>query len=184
MSDCPFPSSSEFIKRMRLILAREWTDTEGGRGAVDMFDGLWREGRLEFDGSLLRYTEDVMVACKRGNVVPGYGLDLDTEQCVMDWPAFACFARWYALSGNRDAILAELKKGNPAPWTAPGMPKPPYPCAPNDPINQMCCPSSVWLDPFYQEPVVERSSFAPAVAVAASAAIAFGALWWLTKGKI
>jgi len=187
-SPCPFPpeGSHDLVMRLRVILAREWVAERGGQEMVERFDRLLAEGRLTWTTDIVQYVEQVLDACKTGQVCPGYGFSADEPFCVMDLVAFSCFGRWYAVMDpmTRQSVLRELAGGNPAPWTAQGMPPGPSPCEPDTPItDQWCCPPRVWTDPFYgaKRPTKRSSSKFWAYGLGASIGLAALVFFWRRK---
>jgi len=122
-----------------------------GDGAVDKFDRLGEEQKLNLHPDLAKRIDEVMEAMKLGGNVPGMWQEYDGT-CHQDWVLLACYARWYHASEpevrslSRDMIIA----GQWEPWHVEGAVDSPDACNPAAPTKG-CCPENVYKDAAYQE---------------------------------
>lgn len=178
--NCPLPlnGNPKYFQYVKLVFVREDVRLVKGEGAVEKFDALDPDRKLDLHPELESRIDEVIDAMKAGGVVPGIWQDPGTGRCHQDWISLACYARWYhavddaARKASRDQLMA----GKREPWVGiAGVDEDetPMACPPDTEVTS-CCPQSTYSDPVYQEDMMKRERsqdfpWGPAFAIAAGA---------------
>lgn len=158
--NCPLPIGGDpkYFDYVKLVFVREDVRLVKGEGAVEKFDKLDPDRKLDLHPELEERIDEVIEAMRVGGVVPGVWQDPVTSECHQDWITLACYARWYHAVDEeaRKKSRNQLMAGSREPWANIDDYEPPMACAPES-ESTSCCPQQTYSDSTYFENPIEDS---------------------------